>query len=243
MKTILTIVLLVSLQIFTCNTAKKDMKYIVKSVQKPILINAVWDKQSWNNIEHIELTHYMGSKPVHFPKTMAKMAYDENAVYIIFKVEDQYVRAVCTDNQGPVYKDSCVEFFFTPDEDVSSGYFNLEMNCGGTLLFHHKGKMQKRGINIQEEHIAQMEIAHSLPKIVEPEIEEKTTWVVEYKIPISILQEYHDVKKPSLGVIWKANFYKCADDTSHPHWLTWAPVENPGPNFHLPEFFDVLEFQ
>ncbi|MCB0276848.1 MAG: diguanylate cyclase, partial [Calditrichaeota bacterium] len=26
------------------------------------------------------------------------------------------------------------------------------------------------------------------------------------------------------------------------HWLTWAPVEHPKPNFHLPEFFGTLVF-
>ena len=25
-------------------------------------------------------------------------------------------------------------------------------------------------------------------------------------------------------VSWRANFYKCADASSHPHWLTWPPV-------------------
>ena len=42
---------------------------------------------------------------------------------------------------------------------------------------------------------------------------------------------------------WRANFYKCADRTSHPHCLTWAPVDFPVPNFHLPRSFGVLEFE
>jgi hypothetical protein len=40
-----------------------------------------------------------------------------------------------------------------------------------------------------------------------------------------------------------ANFYKCADQTSHPHWLTWASVDYPQPKFHLPEFFGRLVFE
>jgi len=44
-------------------------------------------------------------------------------------------------------------------------------------------------------------------------------------------------------VTWRANFYKCADSTSHPHWLTWSPVDHPTPHFHLPAFFGTLEFE
>ena len=24
---------------------------------------------------------------------------------------------------------------------------------------------------------------------------------------------------------WRANFYKCGDDTSHPHWAAWSPLK------------------
>jgi hypothetical protein len=51
------------------------------------------------------------------------------------------------------------------------------------------------------------------------------------------------VEKPGPGVTWRANFYKCADKTSHPHWLTWAPVNYPKPKFHLPEYFGRIEFE
>lgn len=33
------------------------------------------------------------------------------------------------------------------------------------------------------------------------------------------------------------------DNTSHPHWLTWAPVHSPRPDFHTPRSFGTLEFE
>ena len=39
---------------------------------------------------------------------------------------------------------------------------------------------------------------------------------------------------------WKANFYKCGDETLHPHFGCWNPVVAEEPNFHLPEFFGTL---
>ena len=227
----------------TGNQAEMSDAYKVQKLSEQPEINAVWDKIPWRDIEPLHLENFMGDRPEHFPFTQARVAYDNMAIYVIFRVEDRYVRAVADTNQGPVYMDSCVEFFFTPGSDVTKGYFNLEMNCGGTMLFHHQMEPRTDQIWISEYHIGQVEVAHTLPRIVEPEIDSDTTWIVEYRIPFSILGEYHSFPTPEAGTVWRANFYKCADKTSHPHWLTWAPVDFPRPNFHLPEFFGKLEFQ
>jgi hypothetical protein len=88
-----------------------------------------------------------------------------------------------------------------------------------------------------------MHKTYALPRIVDPEIEEPITWSVGYALPIDLLQRYCAVRPPQSGAVWRANFYKCADNTSHPHWLTWAPVDYPRPNFHLPRYFGVLVFE
>jgi len=76
----------------------------------------------------------------------------------------------------------------------------------------------------------------------EEEISNPTVWTIEYRLPVSFLSKYIDVDNPVKGKLWRANFYQCVDLTSHPHWLTWAPVKYPKPRFHLPEFFGILEF-
>ena len=223
--------------------AEKDYKYQVIRLEERPEINAVWDKAPWTGTKSLELTHYMGNKPDHFPLVEAKIAYDNLAIYVIFRVQDKYMKAVHSEHQDPVYTDSCVEFFFSPDEDSNKGYFNLEMNCGGIMLFHHQIAPRTNQTHIAGEDIEQVEVAHSLPQIVDPEIEVDTTWFVEYRIPFSVLASYRDFPNPESGTIWRANLYKCADATSHPHWLTWAPIDLPGPDFHQPDFFGTLKFQ
>ena len=223
-------------------TYPQTQTYIVHKLQGELTIDADWNKEVWQGVEPLQLNYYMGEKPAHFPKTEVKLLYDDENIYVIFRVEDQYVRAVAQNYHGRVWEDSCVEFFFTPGSDIKEGYFNLEMNCGGTFLFCHQ---TARGENVKYVEISdcqQVEVAHSLPKIVYPEIKEPVTWVVEYRIPIYILEKYANVTRPALGAVWRANFYKCGDKTSHPHWLTWSPVDNPTPDFHLPEYFGVLSF-
>lgn len=226
-----------------CDINREIMKYKVSKIDKIYKIDADWDKMPWKDMAPLYLSEFMGDKPEHFPQTQAKIAYDDSSMFVIFKVADQYIKAIHDKNQDPVYKDSCVEFFFSPGEDSNEGYFNLEMNCGGTILFHHQKKPGVGSKLISTTHIDQIEVAHSLPKIVNSEIEKRTTWVVEYRIPFSVLTDYHHFSLPKKGTIWRANLYKCADDTSHPHWLTWAPVDHPKPNFHLPEFFGWLDFE
>ncbi|MDA0196979.1 MAG: carbohydrate-binding family 9-like protein [Bacteroidetes bacterium] len=218
------------------------MSYRVQKIPTSFKIDAQWDKAPWMSIEPLSLQHYMGDKPDHRPSVQAKVAYDDQAIYVIFRVEDQYVRAIRTKHQEGVFKDSCVEFFFSPEEHSNKGYFNLEMNCGGTMLFHHQLLPRKENVKISDDDIKKVEVAHSLPSLVDPEIQVPTTWTVEYRIPFKILGKYHDMAPPVAGTIWRSNFYKCADESSHPHWLTWAPIDFPKPSFHIPEFFGTLRF-
>jgi hypothetical protein len=107
----------------------------VMHVDEPPAIDANWHKTPWTGIRPQVLSNHMGPKPDHFPDTSFKIAWCEDLVFVIFRVIDRYVRAVASGYQGEVWKDSCVEFFFTPSPDVATGYFNIEMNCGGTTLF------------------------------------------------------------------------------------------------------------
>jgi hypothetical protein len=92
------------------------------------------------------------------------------------------------------------------------------------------------------EQCRKIEIASSIQKPVEEEITEPLTWILEYRLPFKILAVHPEFEKPVSGGSWRANFYKCADDSSHPHWITWSPIERQQPDFHRPEYFGVLEF-
>ena len=40
-----------------------------------------------------------------------------------------------------------------------------------------------------------------------------------------------------------ANFYKCGDDLTVPHFVSWNPIKTEKPDFHRPEFFGKLKFK
>lgn len=222
---------------------KEAPVYNVSKLKGEIKIDADWNKTQWKKIKPIEIKLYMGNVSSFQPEVQAKMMFDLNNLYVIFRVKDRFVKSVVTDYNGPVSTDSCVEFFFSPDSEFPLKYFNLEINAGGTPLMFYIEKPMSEVSRLMPDELKQIEIAHSLPAKVDPEITEPVTWTIEYRLPISILSKYSNVTKPASGVVWKANFYKTGSKTSNPNYLTWSFVDNPQPNFHLPQFFGTLNFK
>ena len=165
------------------------------------------------------------------PEVRFAIAHDGSALLIRFDVEEDNPKAVTTVNNGPVWEDSCVEFFVK--EPDSPYYFNFETNCIGA------GLAAKRLSRSEFTHFSPAEMARvvrrpSLP--AEPlDIQALTAWSLELEIPFALI--CGDGACPSRLL---ANFYKCGDKTAVPHFLSWNPVEVPSPDFHRPEFFGEL---
>jgi len=224
-------------------TILNEAIYPVAKLNGPMRIDASWDKPQWKNIESLKIEKHMGDLPKFQPVVEAKMMYDENNVFVIFRVKDRFVQSTVQEYNGSVSENSCVEFFFSPDTSYPLRYFNLEVNAGGTPLIFYISKPWNDFVKLDTKDISQIEIAHTLPKKVDPEITEPVTWIIEYRIPLQMLAKYANVTSPAPGVEWKGNFYKTGSKTSNPNYMTWSFVDNPTPNFHLPQFFGTLKFR
>src|SRR5512138_2529837 len=167
--------------------------YTVNKLTMPVKIDADWTKPQWKNIYPAGLNCYMGDVPDFQPMVQVKMMYDHNNLYVIFLVKDRYIRCVTKEINGPVWNDSCVEFFFAPDNNFPERYFNLEINCGGTPLMHYSTVARKQTLVIDPVEIAKIEIAHTLSQIVDPEIKDELSWSVEYRIPLKLLEIYANI--------------------------------------------------
>ena len=225
----------------SCN--QKFKTYKVRRLSEAMAIDGRWDKVQWQKVEALDVKLFMGEKPGFIAKVQAKLLYDDENIYVIFRVEDKYVRARATEYHGAVWEDSCVEFFFTPGNDISKGYFNLEVTAIGTILFSHQILRDQNTRQLKASDLDQIEVAHSLPReVIDPERVGPLVWTVEYRLPIDVVSKYSSILRPGAGVKWRANFYKCADKTSYPHYLTWSLVDIENPDFHRPDFFGALEF-
>ena len=207
------------------------------------LLESGWDEGAWAAVTPLTLDHHMGTPPLHRPEVGVKLLYGHEHLYVHFRVNDRYVIATAENHQDSVCIDSCVEFFFTPSEDAGTGYFNIEVNCGGTVLFHHQQNRAEGRRILDVRAIRDMSVRHSLPRMIVPEIEKPTVWTLAYRVGYTDLEASAPVARPKPGAVWMGNFYKCADRSSHPHWLTWSPVDRPNPDFHRKEYFGTIAFR
>ena len=207
-------------------------------------VEADWNQDLWQGVEPLALDDWLGSAPpAHRPRTQVKIVYDDASIRWIFRVEDRYVRAAATRHQQAVCKDSCVEFFFVPGPEAERGYFNAEINAAGIMLFHYQPRPKQEVVCLSAADLHAVAVAASLSGPIDPERPAPQVWTAECRVPLSLLERYASVARPDSGMVWLGNFYKCADATSHPHWLAWAPVEQSAFGFHCPEAFGELVFE
>lgn len=160
------------------------------------------------------------------------IAYSDKAVAIMFEVTEDHVRAVAMENNGPVWEDSCVEFFVLAPN--GKHYTNFEMNCAGTMLAALRTSRHDPE-KFSDEQIAAIRRITSLHhEPVDSRSEGESWWAIEV-IPF---EAFGYSSKPSS---LRANLYKCGDKCDQPHFLSWSPIGLPNPDFHCPEFFGEIE--
>lgn len=156
---------------------------------------------------------------------------------LAFRVREEFTRAVCAADRENMWEDSCVEFFFAPDADGL--YYNFECSCIGKLLLCC-GRCRENRVSLPEEAYSAVRRRGSLGD--RPfGIRQIPEWELELAIPARALV-FHDLRSFS-GMHARGNFYKCGNMLPRRHYLSWAPVGTPAPDFHRPEFFDSIDFE
>lgn len=219
--------------------------YTVHAVAAPPPLEGEFAGGPWAKAEEGNVDRFWPAGSDHRPDVRFRVLHDAANVYVRFQVADRYVRAVQTAYQGSVCTDSCVEFFVRPK--AGAGYFNFEMNAGGTLLLYYIEDAARvpggfaKFRPVPEEWARRIRVWHSLPAVIEPEMPGPVTWQVAYAVPVALFEAHTGPLGSIGGQTWRANFFKCADKTSHPHWATWSPIT--ALNFHLPECFGELRLE
>lgn len=172
------------------------------------------------------------------PQVRFNIGYNKKEIFLKYYVKETFVKAEKSFSNQMVCEDSCVEFFVSPEEENS--YYNFEFNSIGTChLGVGNGRADRKLID--PDNISKI---RRLPSMGNTPFKEKTGdffWTLTIAIPLELFYklEVKDLKNKS----FKANFYKCGDKLSSPHYLTWNPVKTEKPDFHRPEFFGELLFK
>lgn len=170
------------------------------------------------------------------PLTSVAIAHSDTHIYIDFFVRCNYLRAVNYKNNSSVHEDSCVEFFVCPNGQLP--YYNFEFNCIGTV--HAACRTDRHnGTPLSDEQLERIKRYPSCGNRPFEELEGLFSWNLLVAIPLDLM----GLKYEGKPIEMKGNFYKCADKTASPHFLSWAPIDTPEPDFHRPEFFANLTLE
>ncbi len=171
------------------------------------------------------------------PKVYFRIGHIGDEIWLKYNVEEKHVRAVETRTNGEVYKDSCVEFFISPDGE---NYYNFEFSCIGTIhLAFGPGRGNRKFVDPAV--VEKIDIRSTLG---DKPFEAKSgdfEWEMMIRIPVGSFA-YSNLKSFD-GLKATANFYKCGDKTAVPHYITWNPIGTENPDYHRPEFFGKVSFE
>lgn len=170
------------------------------------------------------------------PDAAFAIAHTGDAILLRFFVDEDYTAALVAEDNGPVWTDSCVEFFISFDE---TGYYNFECTCIGKALL---GFRKRRNESVHADR-AVLDTIRRAPSLGTEPFEERrgVSWELSAEIPVGAFFR-HSLGDLS-GVAARGNFYKCGDGLTVPHFLSWLRVGVPEPDFHREEFFGEIEFE
>ncbi len=198
----------------------------------------------------IDIAHYHPNSSDHRPGVTVQLHHDQRNIHLHFTVhDDRYIVAKRTALQDPVYRDACVEMFIQPvrPDGSTHGYCNFEFSATGAMLSYHIFDHRRAPggfvgfTKLSHELAKQVRVTPSLKRLIEVEEPGPMSWSIDAVVPVSVLEACVGPLGNLGGQRWRANFQKCADDSSHPHWATWSPIGEVL-EFHAPEKFGEIEF-
>ncbi|NLA63391.1 MAG: hypothetical protein GX857_09255 [Bacteroidales bacterium] len=178
--------------------------------------------------------------PISFPKLLpvtVHIAHNNQQVYLYYQVQGEELRAINTKDFMSVWEDSCVEFFVQRKGDKV--YRNFEFNAHGVLLAS-KRESRESATELSEELMSSIYRFTTIQHVYKEGVQ-LSNWTLYAEIPKEALG-FTATENLSEQAI-SANFYKCGDETSEPHFISWNPIDTPKPDFHVPQFFGDLIFE
>ena len=169
----------------------------------------------------------------HRPLVAAYLAYDAEALYINYRVSGEDLRTLSPGDGNYVHEDSCVEFFM--QRERGTAYINFEFNAAGVCYAAHHASPSE-AVLLSAEEFASIERwgdhqgQHGLERTG------SAAWQLTVAIPWTTM----GYAAGQLPHEFYANLYKCGDKTAHPHFLSWAPIQEVEPAFHRPQFFGTF---
>ncbi len=224
--------------------ANAPLHHQIPVLAQPPILSAAFADPIWGQVPALTVGHFHARSSDHRPDVRVRVAASATHLHFIWQVSDRLVLSRVVEPNGSVCTDSCVEFFVAPL--VGSGYFNLEINAGGTVHCSYiedpnivdGGFAKMHFLPVDE--LNRIAVRSTLPAVVDPELPGPLTWELAVAVPLDVFAKELGQTLSATGT-WRGNFYKCADHSSGPHWASWSPIGE-RLAFHQPSYFGYLRF-
>ncbi len=166
-----------------------------------------------------------------------RLAWDGERILLRFEARDTAVQALTAADNGPVWRDRCVEWFLSLD---GTYYYNMEWNAAGTMLAQYGATRHDREF-IAPERLAAIERTATLGSAPIPLTTGTVGWSLTLLMPLSFFGG--DARRIVHGATARGNLHLCGDDLPEKQYLSHYPIMSDRPDFHRPEAFGPIRFQ
>jgi len=180
----------------------------------------------WDQVESMVLKDVVTGGDTRLATT-AKACWTDEALYIRFECEDDYVVATLNRRDDPLYREDVVEVFID-EERTGHHYIELEVSPINVIFDALVDNNLAGSIQVNQEWNAEglsTEVMHKNGSIV-----------YDIIMPFTLFR-----KPPKSGTSWHWNVYRIdTDPEGGRHYWAWSPTGEV--NFHKPLRFGIINF-
>lgn len=214
-------------------------EYHVMRTSRPPSIDGKLDEPVWFAAPALSDFHFPWYQAGTKEKTLAKIVWDDQYLYIAHLCEDTHITARYRLHNDPIPQDDCMEIMLAPDPDKPLRYFNIEWNVlGGYIDGSRPNGPQSPRV---EWDVSGMKIAGSIIGVANDDQEDDESWQVEVAIPFQNFAHAMPHTPPQAGDKWRVNLNRHGGNVN-PQYSQWSAGDTPAPAFHVPHRFGTLHF-
>ena len=215
-------------------------RYSIHRAASPIVVDGRADEADWRAAPDVGNFRFAWWTQGKREQTQAKLLWDDQSLYVLFKCQDAHVWGEHTRRDSPVYRDDCVELFTAPNPARPHDYFNFEMNVRRAMLDQHHPK--GAGVDVEREWNSEgVRIAVTVDGTLNDDGDTDRGWILEAAIPLTNFSSVARHTPPRPGDVWHLNLNRLGGKTN-PQFSQWSPSKTEKPQFHAPDDFGRVVF-
>ncbi|MEX0748084.1 MAG: sugar-binding protein, partial [Rhodothermales bacterium] len=233
--------------------AQTSPQYVVYRTLGTVTIDGRLDEPDWNAAAWTsEFVDIEGGDAPRL-RTMAKVLWDDQALYVAAWLEEPDVWATLTQRDAAIYQDNAFEVFVDPDGDTHN-YYEIEINALETvwdlILIR---PFRDGGPSLSAWDIKGLQARVHVDGTLNNHADTDNGWTVEMALPWAVLREAAPGRRPPRNrEQWRLNFARSqwsADVVDDDYrkavgkpadWWVWSPQG--AVDMHRPERFGYVQF-